>query len=190
MISVLIEKSAGTGNLFPVIGEGESLPYRKNCFDLVLSSMVFHWMSNLKAAFSEVHEALKPRGRTVVALLGENTLMELRSVYTDLADPLRAALSPPFLFPGSKEVEAAMRRAGFIQIAAESLTLNRTYRDLFELLASMKAIGAGNPNGRPEKSLNTRRALNALGESYHRRFLENGRIRATFEILFCSGSKA
>ncbi len=56
----------------------EQLPFPSHKFDLVLSSMSLHWLNDLPGVFSQVKNVLKPDGLFVAALLGGNTLKELR----------------------------------------------------------------------------------------------------------------
>ncbi len=55
------------------------LPFPDATFDLVISSMAFHWVNNLPKLLSEIERVLKPDGCLLFALPGGNTLPELRS---------------------------------------------------------------------------------------------------------------
>ena len=55
------------------------LPFPDGTFDLVMSSMTFHWINDLPYLLSEIERILKPDGCLLFALPGGNTLPELRS---------------------------------------------------------------------------------------------------------------
>ncbi|GMI33726.1 hypothetical protein TeGR_g342 [Tetraparma gracilis] len=55
------------------------LPFPDASFDLVVSSMALHWVSDLPGTFREVNRVLKPDGAFLVAVPGGQTLPELRS---------------------------------------------------------------------------------------------------------------
>lgn len=55
------------------------LPFPDGTFDLVVSSMAFHWINDLPRLLLEIKRVLKPDGCLLFALPGGNTLPELRS---------------------------------------------------------------------------------------------------------------
>jgi NADH dehydrogenase [ubiquinone] 1 alpha subcomplex assembly factor 5 len=61
------------------INSGNPLPFPDATFDLVISSMAFHWVNNLPKLLSEIERVLKPDGCLLFAFPGGNTLPELRS---------------------------------------------------------------------------------------------------------------
>ena len=63
----------------PAIGdEGGRLPYSDASLDMVISSCALHWQGDLPAVFAEVRRVLRPDGVFLAALLGGETLAELR----------------------------------------------------------------------------------------------------------------
>ena len=189
MISMIRQKSAGTGSVFPTLGDGEFLPYARNVFDLVISSLTYHWIWNLQEAFTETFRVLKNGGNLTLALNGKESLKELRTAYMESQDAMDVTLPPLVAFPAVDEVEAAISRAGFENIGVETMTINRSYSSFWELLRTLKEIGAGNPHPGKTKTLRTRSSLTAIQKIYNERYSKNGRIYASYEILFCRGRK-
>jgi len=62
-----------------LIDDESTLPFPEETFDLVVSSMSFHWVNDLPRLLSEIKRVLKPNGCLLFALPGGNTLPELRS---------------------------------------------------------------------------------------------------------------
>lgn len=56
----------------------EYLPFRPQHFDLILSSCSLHWVNDLPQVFQSIRECLKPDGVFLGAMLGGETLQELR----------------------------------------------------------------------------------------------------------------
>ena len=90
--------------VLPHVGalEGEPLPYADASMDLVVSSMSLHWTNDVPGIFAEVRRVLKPDGAFVFALLGGETLQELRcvprmSARVLLSLPPSVTPLPPFL---------------------------------------------------------------------------------------------
>ena len=82
----------------------------------------------------------------------------------------------------------ALQRAGFALPVADSDTLTVTYPDLFRLLADLRGMGETNLLlGRLKHP--TRRTIFAHAAAlYQERFADvDGRLRATFQILFLTG---
>lgn len=61
------------------VDDESTLPFPNETFDLVVSSMSFHWVNDLPRLLSEIKRVLKPNGCLLFALPGGNTLPELRS---------------------------------------------------------------------------------------------------------------
>ena len=62
-----------------VTEEEGPFPFPDGTFDLVISSMAFHWINDLPRLLTEIKRVLKPDGCLLFALPGGNTLPELRS---------------------------------------------------------------------------------------------------------------
>lgn len=60
--------------------EGGSLPYQDATLDMVMSSMALHWVNDVPGVLAEVLRVLKPDGVFICALLGGESLQELRYV--------------------------------------------------------------------------------------------------------------
>ena len=65
---------------YKLVAEEEGpFPFPDGTFDLVISSMAFHWINDLPRLLTEIKRVLKPDGCLLFALVGGNTLPELRS---------------------------------------------------------------------------------------------------------------
>lgn len=65
---------------YKLVAEEEGpFPFPDGTFDLVISSMAFHWTNDLPRLLTEIKRVLKPDGCLLFALPGGNTLPELRS---------------------------------------------------------------------------------------------------------------
>ena len=72
--------------------EEEFLPFANNTFDLAVSCLAMHWINDLPQAMREVQRVLKPDGALVAAMLGGETLFELRCAL-QLAETERRGVS-------------------------------------------------------------------------------------------------
>ena len=61
-----------------LVADEEFLPFPSRHFDLVMSSLSLHWVNDLESTFHQVLETLKPDGAFIGAVLGGDSLQELR----------------------------------------------------------------------------------------------------------------
>ncbi|CAI5521882.1 unnamed protein product, partial [Closterium sp. Naga37s-1] len=65
-----------------VLADEEHLPFHSSSFDAVISCVGLHWVNDLPAAMAHIRRALKPDGLFLAAMLGGDTLRELRIACT------------------------------------------------------------------------------------------------------------
>ena len=176
-----------------VATDPELLPFADASFDLVVSNLVLHWVGDLPGAFIQLRRALRPDGLLLAALLGGDTLAELRTVLFEAQLAEEGGVSP-LVSPTVALADAAalLQRAGFALPVADSERLTVSYPDMLALLRDLRGMGETN-------ALAARRRANGLGglrratlahatALYAERFGDaEGRIPATFEILFLCG---
>lgn len=61
-----------------IVGDLEKLPFAENSFDAVVSSMSLHWVNDLLGTLIQTQRSLRPDGVFIGAILGGDTLYELR----------------------------------------------------------------------------------------------------------------
>jgi hypothetical protein len=87
-----------------------------------------------------------------------------------------------------RDTGGLLQRAGFALPVADALPFDATYRDAFALMRDLRAMGETNAlSNRLRKP--TRRAVMArAAELYEAHFpADDGRIAATFEVVFLTG---
>ena len=87
-----------------------------------------------------------------------------------------------------RDYGALLQRAGFALPVSDVDTLTVRYDTLFDLMHDLRAMGMTNPLlGRSRKPV-SRRFFALAAEIYHDRFADpDGRVRATFSIVYLSG---
>lgn len=160
------------------------------CHDLIASGMLFHRVNDLPGLMIQLRRALKPDGLMMAAFPGGDTLHELRDVLVAAESEIRGAAGLR-VFP-MIDVRAAgqlLQRAGFALPVADSEKLTVRYRDLFALIRDLRAMGAtALPLNRPGQPGLTRAIILRAAQLYAARHADpDGKIRATFEIVWISG---
>lgn len=165
------------------------LPVREGAFDLAISSLALHWVDDLPGALIQMNRALKPDGLMLAAVLGGDTLAELRAVMVEAESRVSGGAAPrvaPTL--ALQDAGALMQRAGFALPVVDFDRLTVTYDTFFHLAADLRAMGetaalAQAPRGVPPRALFQEAA--ALYAARHAG--PDGRIEATFDIVYLHG---
>jgi len=174
----------------PRAAAGEDLiPFAEQSLDLVVSNLVLHWVNDLPGALSQIRRALRPDGLFLAALLGGETLHELRTVLAEAEATVTGGLSPR-LSPmvDVRDAGALMQRAGFALPVVDIDRIDVSYPDALALMRDLRAMGETNAVAeRPRHTLRRDVLFTAAG-LYAERFGDGeGRIPATFDVLFLTG---
>jgi malonyl-CoA O-methyltransferase len=173
-----------------VCADGEQLPFADAAFDLVVSTSTYQWLPTLDQACAEAWRVLAPGGTFCFALFGVRTLWELKDAYRRaLALTGSAAPDRTHRFLDRPAVAGSLARAGFRQCELFSEEEEDCHADVPALLRSLKRIGAGNASPSAGSGLAGRRLMVTMMELYHREHAVNGRIPATYEVIYGKGVK-
>ena len=172
-----------------VVADEEMLPLREASVDLVVSALSLQTVNDLPGAFVQIRRALKPDGLFLAALLGGETLTELRQSFAAAEVELEGGLSPRVApFADIRELGALLQRAGFALPVTDVDRVTVRYVSVFALMHDLRRMGGGNPLFERRRSPLRRATLLRMAQIYEERFADaDGRIRATFEIVWLSG---
>lgn len=179
-------------SLFPrdgyVLVDEEALPFAPQSFDLVTSVLSLHAVNDLPGGLVQIRRALKPDGLFVAALFGGETLRELRHSFAQAESERSGGISPRVApFADVRDLGALLQRTGFASPVADVERTVVRYRDFSRLVEDLRALGETNAlAGRSRKFLR-RDVLTAALEHYRNEFAENGRLTATFDIVYLTG---
>lgn len=113
-----------------------ALPLATNSLDLVWSNLMLHWLPDPRAAFVELHRVLVEGGLLHFALLGPDTLKELRAA----AEKVGAGWTAPN-FLDMHDIGDMLVAAGFGDPVMEMEMLTLTYRTPRGFLADQRHLG-------------------------------------------------
>lgn len=199
------ERAAEIGPLSPVLAQAvrpglaaewqdvaignEALPLQPESIDLALSALALQFVNDLPGLLSQVRHALRPDGLLLAALVGGSTLTELRAAFSEAELEMEGGVSPRVApFADVRDMGGLLQRAGFALPVADSDVLTVRYDNAFALMADLRAMGASNMLVQRRKGFTRRATMLRMAEIYAERFSDpDGRIRATFEIVWISG---
>ncbi|KAG7108680.1 Arginine-hydroxylase NDUFAF5 like protein [Verticillium longisporum] len=172
-----------------VLDNEEFLPYAPGTFDLVLSSMSLHWINDLPGVLTQINNVLKPDAPFMCAMLGGDSLYELRTSL-QLADQDRRGGISPHVSPLAdvKDMGGLLQRTGFKLLTVDVEDIIVDYPDTFALMQDLQAMGESNAVLGREMGPIGRDVLLA-NEAIYRELHgnEDGSIPATFRIIFMIG---
>jgi SAM-dependent methyltransferase len=172
-----------------VLADIEALPFADGALDLAVSALALQFVNDLPGTLLQIRRALRPDGLFLGALLGGETLIELRRAFLQAEAEREGGASPRVApFADVRELGALLQRAGFALPVADADTVTVTYADPLALVRELKAMGASNALAErrraPMRRATFLRALELYGEQFS---LPNGRVKATFEIVTLTG---
>ena len=166
----------------------ESLPFKNNQFNLVFSNLYLHWSNDLFKVLSEVYRTLKPDGLFLCSIFGGETLNELKYSLCNAEDKVSKSISPrvsPFI--RLQDAGTLLQKAGFQLPVIDRDSIKIFYDDIFCLMKDLKGMGESNSLINRKKNFTTKKLFSVANEIYKKKFSENKKIYATFEILYLIG---
>jgi SAM-dependent methyltransferase len=167
----------------------EALPFRDASLDLVVSGLALQFVNDLPGVLVQIRRALKPDGLFLAALLGGETLNELRQSFAAAESEMEGGVSPRVApFADLRELGALLQRAGFALPVTDVDRVTVRYDTVFGLMHDLRRMGATNALLARRRTPLRRATLLRMAEIYAERFADgDGRLRATFEIVWLSG---
>ncbi|MDP9812784.1 SAM-dependent methyltransferase [Rhizobium tibeticum] len=167
----------------------EEVPLEPQSANLVLAPLSLHLTNDTPGVFIQIRRALKPDGLFLAAIPGAGTLQELREVLLATEIEMTGGASPRVIpFADVRDVGGLMQRAGFALPVIDAETYTVRYDSIFPLMKDLRAMGMTNPLVARSRKPLTRAFFLRAAEIYAERYADpDGRIRATFSIIYASG---
>jgi SAM-dependent methyltransferase len=172
-----------------VVAEEEALPFRDSSLDFVVSGLALHFANDLPGVLAQIRRALKPDGLFLAAILGGETLTELRQAFAEAESEIEGGASPRVApFADLRQIGALLQRAGFALPVTDVERVTVRYSSVFDLMHDLRRMGAANTLVARRRVPLRRTTLMQMADVYARRFADaDGRIRTTFDIVWLSG---
>jgi SAM-dependent methyltransferase len=172
-----------------VAADPEALPFGDATLDLVVSALALQFVNDLPGVLVQIRRALKPDGLFLAALIGGETLTELRQSFAQAESEIEGGISPRVApFADLRDLGALLQRAGFALPVTDVDRFTVRYDTVFNLMHDLRRMGATNVLLARRRTPLRRATLLRMAEIYAQRFSDpDGRVRATFEIVWLSG---
>ena len=167
----------------------EALPFAAASLDLVTSVLSLHWVNDLPGTLLQVARALKPDGLFLAAMIGGDSLNELRSALMQAEIEVEDGVSPRVSpFADLRDIGGLLQRAGFALPVADVDSITVTYPSALALMRDLRGMGESGADRNRRRSLSRRTTLMRAAALYEENFADvEGRVPASFDILYLTG---
>lgn len=187
--TVIVAGLDSADNHLRVTADEEALPFAAGSLDLVVSALTLQFVNDLPGTLIQIRRALKPDGLFLAALIGGDSLTELRSAFAAAEAEVEGGISPRVApFADVRELGNLLQRAGFALPVVDSDRVVVRYDSPLALMGDLRRMGATNILHERKRYPLKRATLARMAEIYVERFSDpDARIRSTFEIVWLSG---
>ena len=173
----------------PADAPQESLRLQPASLDLVLSALALQFINDLPGVLAQIRRSLRPDGLLLAAMIGGDTLTELRQSFAAAEAECEGGVSPRVApFADLRDVGGLLQRAGLALPVTDVDRIVVRYANAFALMQDLRRMGASNVLIERRRIPSRRTTLLRMAEIYGERFADSdGRIRATFDVIWLSG---
>ena len=170
-------------------GPSEILPLQPASLDLAISALAFQFVNDLPGVLAQIRRALRPDGLLLAAMIGGDTLTELRQSFAAAEAECEGGASPRVApFADLRDIGSLLQRAGLALPVTDVDRVVVRYDSAFALMADLRRMGATNILIERRRTPTRRATMLRMAQIYSERFADaDGRIRATFDVIWLSG---
>jgi SAM-dependent methyltransferase len=167
----------------------EILSLAPESLDLAVSALVLQFVNDLPGVLAQIRRALKPDGLLLAAMVGGDTLTELRQSFAAAEAECEGGVSPRVApFADLRDVGSLLQRAGLALPVTDVDRVVVRYDSAFALMQDLRRMGATNILVERRRAPTRRTTMLRMAQIYGERFADaDGRIRATFDVIWLSG---
>ena len=167
------------GAIADVVADEEALPFAPGSLDLVVSALALQFVNDLPGTLIQIRRALKPDGLFLAALIGGESLTELRQAFAAAEAEIEGGVSPRVApFADLRDLGALLQRAGFALPVTDVDRVTVRYASPLDLMHDLRRMGAGNALTERRRVPLRRATLKRMMEIYAERFAgADGRVR-------------
>jgi len=177
MLGYAKRKGDGTKESW-VCGDAEALPFRENCFDLVVSNLAMQWCPAPGNIFSELFRVMKPGSHAYISTLAENTLSELRAGWASVDSDVHVNS-----FLSFDALQQILNAYAFSTVSIQNHPEQYFYDSLKTLGKELKGIGATNLNAGQAAGLTGKKKLARLKSCFEQNRVPGKGIPVTYDLV-------
>jgi SAM-dependent methyltransferase len=167
----------------------ETLPLVPESLELAVSALALQFVNDLPGVLAQIRRALKPDGLLLAAMIGGDTLTELRQSFAAAEAECEGGVSPRVApFADLRDVGGLLQRVGLALPVIDVDRVVARYDNAFALMQDLRRMGATNILMERRRTPTRRATMLKMAQIYAERFADaDGRICATFDVIWLSG---
>ncbi|MCA9407608.1 MAG: methyltransferase domain-containing protein [Candidatus Omnitrophica bacterium] len=167
--------------------DANTLPFKNQQFDIVISNLALQWIKDLKKVFAEVHAKLNDDGLFHFTMFGHNTFKELfLSIERVKSEEGRSKPIEIHRLASLKNIEDAIKQAGFEDVNVDYELIKVRFPDMLGLVKWIKDIGANNLD---RNFFIGKELLQKANAYYNQTFVDRLGVHATLEVIWGQARK-
>jgi SAM-dependent methyltransferase len=172
-----------------LVSSDETLPFRPESLDLVVSALALQFVNDLPGVLAQIRRALRPDGLLLAAMIGGDTLTELRQSFAAAEAECEGGVSPRVApLADLRDVGGLLQRAGLALPVTDVDRIMVRYDNALALMTDLRRMGATNILLERRRQPTRRATMLRMAQIYAERFADpDARIRATFDVIWLSG---
>ncbi len=172
-----------------IVADAEMLPFKVSSFDAIVSNLDLHWVNDLPGALIQIRQILKPDGLFLAAMLGGESLKELRQSMMEAEVQVTGGASPRVSpFADLRDMGGLMQRAGFALPVVDSDVITVDYSHPLKLMQDLRGMGASNATYNRLLKPTRRAVIMEAANIYQKKFSnDNQSVSATFQVIYMIG---
>jgi hypothetical protein len=187
--ATIIASDVPTSGDVDLVFDDELLPLAPQSLEAFVYVLGLESVNDVPGVLAQIRRALKPDGLLLAALLGGDTLTELRQAWLTAETAVLGGTTPrvaPFVHV--REWGSLLQRAGFTLPVVDSDRRILRYDDAVGLMRDLRGLGLANAMVERSRRPLSRGLLGRLVQAYaERNAASDGRISSTFEIIYLTG---
>ena len=187
--SRILETDMVTREGVGIVFDDEALPFAAESVDAFVHASGLEAVNDVPGVLAQIRQVLRPDGLFLAALLGGESLKELRSAWLTADSEVYAGASPrvaPLVDVAAWG--ALLARAGFALPVVDCDRLAVRYGHPLEVMSDVRRLGLANSLAARSRRPVTRGLLARAVDHYRRSSADpDGRLRAAFEVVYLTG---
>lgn len=172
-----------------LVFDDEAQPLAPSGLEAFIQLWGLETTNDVPGVLAQIRRSLRPDGLLLAAVLGGDTLMELRQAWLVAETSIAGGTTPrvaPFIH--IRQWGELLQRADFALPVVDADRRTVFYPDVISLMQDLRAMGLANSMMERSRKPMSRRLLARLAESYADQFgTSKGKLPATFEIIYLTG---
>jgi SAM-dependent methyltransferase len=172
-----------------IVFDDEALPFAAEGVDAFVHASGLEAVNDVPGVLAQIRQVLRPDGLFLAALLGGESLKELRLAWLTADSDVHAGASPrvaPLVDVAAWG--ALLGRAGFALPVVDCDRLTVRYGHPLEMMSDIRRLGLANSLAARSRRPVTRGLLARAVDRYRNSSADpDGRLRASFEIVYLTG---